>query len=463
MNNIAFLWPNGDYEKPIGDAELTVLLSNGTSETIDNISIQQLDERCPLLALAFEPSRNRFSHSIEDTTPSAVASVLRYAYLGHYIPPNLEGFAKSFLLHLHIYHLATMYDIAELADQAATEIMLECEISCSSPLPPIDLVPAIEFLYSKLFEHARLRETIVNYCISCFLYHGLHQEPEFRRVAYSLRPFQKDLCRTNMERGFADEGNLKHSSFGPTSLTLAVAAFEIISLPFEPFDGSANAASKALGDYLFEFFGGTDRNSITSSRAESIVDPDEHLRFPPVPLSLPAKQSSKPSFSKQLPMRLAPSHEQPSRSFDLDSESKDDKDGLSALAAINQHPFPEHRPKVPSLGLPFGYIVTETAAPAASRSKPLSLREWAEQKPSTYDKLERDSTPRSSSFSSWHHSTFGDGGSAQLNAESDTESFDMVSLDSDSVRYTPPISHSGDESDDFVMLHRRTSTDAEIF
>jgi len=209
MNDLDFLRPKGQ-ESPKGDASLLVYFKNGTSETIQNLNITRLDERCPLLALAFEPSRTRFHHSIENVTPEAVASLIRYAYFGYYIPSALETVSKSLLLHLHVYHLAIAYELAELADQAATQLMLECEMSCCSPHPPLNLVDAIEFVYAELADQERLVDTIVNYCISCFLYHRLHRDPDFRRIAYSLRPFHQDLCRFNMQRGFADEGMLEH-------------------------------------------------------------------------------------------------------------------------------------------------------------------------------------------------------------------------------------------------------------
>ena len=62
------------------------------------------------------------------------------------------------------------------------------------------------FVYENLSHHKGMIDTILNYCASCFVYHRLATNETFRSVAYELRSFHKDLCRTNHKRKFKDDG-----------------------------------------------------------------------------------------------------------------------------------------------------------------------------------------------------------------------------------------------------------------
>lgn len=117
------------------------------------------------------------------------------------------------LFHCQLYHLGDMYDLEELKTQAYVNVLRQCEFGCSSPEKPIDLCAAIQYLYQHLPNDKRVANTILDYCVSCFLRHRLGEDQEFRSLAYELRPFHQALCANTRERGFEDEGKtcLRHS------------------------------------------------------------------------------------------------------------------------------------------------------------------------------------------------------------------------------------------------------------
>ncbi|KAF2231654.1 hypothetical protein EV356DRAFT_518368 [Viridothelium virens] len=194
--------------KPAGQASLTVTFADGVISTIDYINLEVIEERCPLLALAFEPGPHGLKYSIEETSLPVVASFLRFLYLGDYSCFDTDGFPKpcSLLLHAQLCRMGEIYDVPELSSTAHVNIIHETQISCSYPEPPLELCEAIRFLYTKLPHQQPLIDTILHYCVSCFTQHRLDADEEFCRLVYELEPFHKDLFKMNYQRGFEDEG-----------------------------------------------------------------------------------------------------------------------------------------------------------------------------------------------------------------------------------------------------------------
>jgi hypothetical protein len=190
-------------------ASLTVFTpGNNESFTFQNLDHDIISQSCPLLALCFEDNHRGLHHSLEATSIELVARFLRFLHTGDYITYDDQGQEKpcSLLFHAELCRLGDLYEIDTLMVQAHINVIRTTELACSSSNAPRDLVPAIRFIYEQLSGHKDLIDTVLHYCISCFLYHGLDRNAEFQSLAYELRQFHTDLCRTNYQRGFEDEG-----------------------------------------------------------------------------------------------------------------------------------------------------------------------------------------------------------------------------------------------------------------
>lgn len=195
---------------PPGDATITFPNENGDMESISGLHPWVMEERCPLLAQSFENSRSGPRLHLETLNPSTARPFFRYLYTGTYALPDgsgdmYEDVPTSVLLHCQLYHLAVIYDLVDLKQQANVNVTRQCEFGCSSPDKPIDLCDAIDFVYKHLRDHTGLMETIICYCVTCFLRHGLDEDPDFQVLAYRLREFNQDLCRESIKRGFEDD------------------------------------------------------------------------------------------------------------------------------------------------------------------------------------------------------------------------------------------------------------------
>ncbi|RAR07429.1 hypothetical protein DDE83_006474 [Stemphylium lycopersici] len=168
-------------------------------------------DRCPLLYHAFEYGfQSRLQASIEAPSVTAVISLLRYCYTGSYLPPNADYGPVLLLPHVEVYKLAENLDIPQLQLLAHGNFEMQVEFTCCIPTPPQDLLDAIQFVYLHYSSSEARRQhglvgTLLNYCISKFIYHKLGEDEDFIRVAAAIPEFRQDLCRTNMERNFEDE------------------------------------------------------------------------------------------------------------------------------------------------------------------------------------------------------------------------------------------------------------------
>lgn len=190
-------------------ADLTVFVSSSDkSFTFRDLDHDLIAQSCPLLALSFENGHRGLHHSIEATSVELIAHFLRFLHTGDYM--TFDGSNQeepcSLLLHAELCRLGDLYEIDTLMVQAHLNVIRKTELACSSSQAPEDLVSAIRFIYEQLSGHRDLVDTVLHYCISCFVQHGLGRSEGFKLLVYELRQFHTDLCRTNYHRGFEDEG-----------------------------------------------------------------------------------------------------------------------------------------------------------------------------------------------------------------------------------------------------------------
>ncbi|KAI4955186.1 hypothetical protein J4E91_001044 [Alternaria rosae] len=210
MDGLAFL---DEYtERGQSNATLKIVLPSGEVRQIsDRICPFKFLDRCPLLYHAFEYGfQSRLQASIEALSEYAVVSLLRFCYTGSYIPPRAEYDPVSFLPHAETYKIAEDFDVPELQLLAHGNFSCQLEFACCVPAAPHDLVETIRFVYRHYASQQARRQhdlvpSLLNYCISNFLYHKLGEDAEFLKIAAEIPDFRQDLCRTNMGRNFQDE------------------------------------------------------------------------------------------------------------------------------------------------------------------------------------------------------------------------------------------------------------------
>jgi hypothetical protein len=180
-----------------------------------------IEDRSPLLAAAFEDSRSGRRLHLETLTSNTVMPFLRFLYTGSYaLFGGWEDVPTSVLLHCKMYWLADLYDLPELKSQAYVNVLRQFEFGCSSPEKPIDLCSAIDFAYKTLAGHDTISDAIVQYCVTRCLSHKLHEDPEFKALAFNVRAFHQDLTRVCRDRGYEDESSaiiirLPYKHFAP--------------------------------------------------------------------------------------------------------------------------------------------------------------------------------------------------------------------------------------------------------
>jgi len=143
--------------------------------------------------------------------------------------------------------------LEELSSQAYVNILRQCEFGCSSADKPIDLCAAIRFSYDHLGASPQVTDSIVHYCVSCFLSHQLGEDAEFKQLAYDLRPFHQDLAKVCRGRGFDDE-----------------SAMAIIRMPYKPYLPATYASTEhpaiaRFEDLIYHFHGENDKDKQQAS------------------------------------------------------------------------------------------------------------------------------------------------------------------------------------------------------
>ncbi|KAL2355261.1 hypothetical protein BJ546DRAFT_1060297 [Cryomyces antarcticus] len=231
MDNLDFLQGSAP-----GDASLSVFHADGIS-AITGLNTDVISSLCPLLALAFEDGPTCKRYTIEGGSRDLIASFLRFLYTGDYKYASYNNGLEhpcSLLLHAQLYHMAVLYDVPELRCAAQANITCETEYACSSPSPPPDLCEAIHFIYEHLFTEQHLIDTVVHYCVACFLYHRLGDDEAFQKLAYELLPFHQDLIKTNFYRGFSDESAVEIVRL-PTSKSSETRARQMERMAMDDF------------------------------------------------------------------------------------------------------------------------------------------------------------------------------------------------------------------------------------
>lgn len=197
----------------LGNASLVITGADGTVTVIDNLDLDIIAQSCPLLAFSFESrSFGKPKYSIDAPSRTLVICFLRFLYVGDYRVFN--GWYEepcSLLLHVQLCRMGHLYQVPELRMIAHANTIRDTELSCSRPSPPDDLCEAIRCVYENPSDHQPIIDTLLHYCVSCFLYHNLASNEMFRKLAYELRSFHQDLCRTNLKRDFVDDGKRIHT------------------------------------------------------------------------------------------------------------------------------------------------------------------------------------------------------------------------------------------------------------
>lgn len=189
--------------------------------SVSGLHASIIEDRSPLLAAAFEDSRSGRRLHLETLSSNTVMPFLRFLYTGSYaLFGGWEDVPTSVLLHCKMYWLGDLYDLPELKSQAYVNVLRQFEFGCSSPDKPIDLCSAIDFAYRTLAGHDTISDAIVQYCVTQCLSHKLHQDPEFKSLAFNVRAFHQDLTRVCRDRGYEDESSamiirLPYKHFAP--------------------------------------------------------------------------------------------------------------------------------------------------------------------------------------------------------------------------------------------------------
>ncbi|KAF1947859.1 hypothetical protein EJ02DRAFT_499002 [Clathrospora elynae] len=207
MDDLSFLDTDG-----ASNATLKVVLAGGqVCHISDRICPFSFLYKCPLLYHTFEyGTKGRLQASIEATSRSAVVSLLRYCYTDGYLPTSAETGPPLLLQHVETYKIAEDLHVPELQLLANGILQSKIDTACYLPTPPEDLHDTIRFVY-RHYSHQQPRahhcliNTLVDFCISVYIYHSLGENEEFLKLASELPDFRQDLCRTNYARNFKDE------------------------------------------------------------------------------------------------------------------------------------------------------------------------------------------------------------------------------------------------------------------
>lgn len=195
---------------PARPAMLVVVTRDDDNFVVDGLDLDQLENECPLLAIGFESNAaGIYKNSLEAKCRIIAVSFLRFLCTGSYLVTADDGvslIAPSLLFHAEMYQLADNFDLLELKQQAQANLTRVTEFACCYPNPPEDLCEASRFIYARLGKHTNLTGIIQHYCVNCFHNHNLKDNIPFRQLVDEVPMFGLDLLKTNIERGFNDEG-----------------------------------------------------------------------------------------------------------------------------------------------------------------------------------------------------------------------------------------------------------------
>lgn len=231
---------------PPGTDALTYPGNHQQIASVSGLHASIIGDRSPLLAAAFEDSSSGRRLHLETLSSNTVMPFLRFLYTGSYaVSGDWEDVPTSVLVHCKMYWLGDLYDLPELKSQAYVNVLRQFEFGCSSPEKPIDLCSAIEFAYKTLSGHGAISDAIVQYCVTRCLSHKLHEDAEFKDLAFNVRTFHQDLTKVCRDRGYEDESSaviirLPYKHFAPDTYASMedppIAGFHDVIHHFHSFD-----------------------------------------------------------------------------------------------------------------------------------------------------------------------------------------------------------------------------------
>ncbi|RDI83852.1 hypothetical protein Vi05172_g6278 [Venturia inaequalis] len=128
---------------------------------------------------------------LSEQDPEAVEALLEYLYKCDYTRLTKDN-ASALVLHVHVYQLADMYDIAELKEVAAGLFKETAEKDWELPAFPL----AVQEIYDNPEDDARtLRKLVVNEAIDHLDTLLEDDHGEFAQVMAAFGEFGKDICK----------------------------------------------------------------------------------------------------------------------------------------------------------------------------------------------------------------------------------------------------------------------------
>ncbi|KAE9984457.1 hypothetical protein EG328_008756 [Venturia inaequalis] len=132
---------------------------------------------------------------LSEQDPEAVEALLEYLYKCDYTRLTKDN-ASALVLHVHVYQLADMYDIAELKDVAARLFKETAEKDWELPA----FLLAIQEIYLNPEDDAKtLRKLVVNEAIQHLETLLQDDDGEFAQVMIAFGEFGKDVCKVSFQ------------------------------------------------------------------------------------------------------------------------------------------------------------------------------------------------------------------------------------------------------------------------
>ncbi|TID23405.1 Leptomycin B resistance protein pmd1 [Venturia nashicola] len=142
---------------------------------------------------------------LSEQDPDAVEALLEYLYKSDYTRLTKDN-VNALVLHVHVYQLADMYDIAELKEVAAGLFKEAAEKDWELPAFPL----AVQEIYINPEDGAKtLRKLVVNQANENLEALLKDDDGEFAQVMTTFGEFGKDLCRASFQ-GPTSNRNLGH-------------------------------------------------------------------------------------------------------------------------------------------------------------------------------------------------------------------------------------------------------------
>lgn len=197
---------------------------------------------------------------------------LRYLYTGSYAVLDQQGviIPVSLLMHAELYYYGNLYDVPDLCVQTHRQIGSACEMASYVPIPPEGLFKAIKFIYKNYRDNGlEVRETILHYCINCFIYHQFDKSETFRKLLVEEKAFEQDLFRVNIERKFQDAGKCGQLINFWAYANVIQGSSKLIQMQLPNLPNVP-----PLPEYLFDMFGSSDSTPFPTPLLQATRSPE---------------------------------------------------------------------------------------------------------------------------------------------------------------------------------------------